>query len=316
MNLEDIVDKVDVLLSVYDPDLEFLREQLMSINGQAYPDIEVFVYDDCVQKRTDRDFFYKYITKYPISFIPYSDKNIGYIKAFEKLTAASDGEYVAFCDQDDVWHRDKISRCVERIKVEKSLVVASNQRIIDENGDVVSDGAENKNMDDDYPWSCKDKKFLENAIVTSAPGMALVADGKFARSTVPFSAHTGHDKWILSCGAVEGSVSYIKEPLVDYRRHGNNTSGILIGVDSKKEYYDTRVSEQKKFVGDLIEKYGEFANKDTLIKLFDSRTSPRFFRLKKFYGLAPKVIGFEMVLSVTPNFLFKLIKRCISKMVR
>ncbi|WRK53107.1 hypothetical protein SD457_23730 [Coprobacillaceae bacterium CR2/5/TPMF4] len=64
--------------------------------------------------------------------------------------------------------------------------------------------------------------------------MSIVACGDFARSTLPISPYTAHDKWILSCAATEGTVSFIEEPLVQYRRHGKNVSGILKGINTKK----------------------------------------------------------------------------------
>jgi glycosyltransferase involved in cell wall biosynthesis len=41
-------------------------------------------------------------------FIDYESINLGYTKAFEKLISFSTGDYIAFCDQDDIWHEDKI----------------------------------------------------------------------------------------------------------------------------------------------------------------------------------------------------------------
>ncbi len=39
--------RVSVLMSVYRPDLSFLRQQLASIEAQDYPETELIVWDDC-----------------------------------------------------------------------------------------------------------------------------------------------------------------------------------------------------------------------------------------------------------------------------
>ena len=40
-------------------------------------------------------------------------RNLGYVKNFEQAIARCNGDVIFFCDQDDIWHVEKIERCLE-----------------------------------------------------------------------------------------------------------------------------------------------------------------------------------------------------------
>lgn len=100
--------KVNILLSVYNPNVTYLVEQLKSIDNQTYPNIELLIFDDCVSKRCDVGIFKKTLNNVKYRILPYKKKNMGYVKAFEYLVEQADGNYIAFCDQDDIWVRLKL----------------------------------------------------------------------------------------------------------------------------------------------------------------------------------------------------------------
>ena len=307
------MDKCDILLSIYDPNLDYLIKQLISLNEQTYSDIELFVFDDCVTKRTERSLFLKYITKYPVTFLPYENKNLGYTKAFEKLTMASTGKYVAFCDQDDIWHPDKIEKSIQTLESDHSLIAVSDRRLIDGNDDVFVESVKKSSHKFYDCWETGDDILMSNIITTHAVGMSMVLNGDFLRSVVPFSKYTGHDKWVLCCAAIEGTISYINEPLVDYRRHGKNVSGVMKDINNKNDYYVKRVENQKNIFKDLELKYGDFKHKSEIEEMFNARMKHSIMKMKKFYYTAPDVFKFEMLLSIIPNSIFKLLKKLAIK---
>lgn len=98
-----ISDKVQILLSIYKPNLQFLIKQLKSIDEQDYSPIELLVYDDGpVEDKIDREVILNHVSNITVRFLPSENKNLGYVKAFEKLIKYSDGKYLCFCDQDDI----------------------------------------------------------------------------------------------------------------------------------------------------------------------------------------------------------------------
>lgn len=303
------MEKVNILLSIYDPDINFLRKQLESLNNQTYKNIELLIFDDCVSKRFDRNVIQEIINRFPVKFLPYEDHNLGYSKAFEKLIEYSEGEYIAFCDQDDIWDEHKIEKCVETLKKDHSLMVISDRSIIDINDTIKIKSVRSTVKRKYLRWHTGDDIVKYNIFSCIAPGMSIMMDGPFARTIIPVSKYTGHDKWAICCAGIEGVISYIDEPLVLYRRHGNNVSGVLNGVKNKDDYYQTRVLCQEGLIQDLIKKYPQFINQTEVIKFSQGRIKKQKLKLIRYAYLSPSVALFELFLSITPNFLFsKLLK--------
>lgn len=298
------MESVDIIMSIYNPDENFFIEQLKSLNNQDYENINIIIYNDYPKAKINKELILKYITKYPVTFYE-NERNLGYIKAFEFLTTKTTADYVAFCDQDDVWHSNKISKSVETLKKDNTLVVASERTIIDENGNITKKLARegsNKNYDN---WHSFDDITKYTAIICFAVGMSMVTDGKFLRSILPFPKQAGHDQWALMCAGVEGNISFIEEPLVDYRRHSHNVSGVLLGINTKEEYVEQRVIPNIELIEIFKKKYPNQKDIKDLEAFTQARKSHNIFTLMKYYSFAPDVAKFDMVISLVPNFLFK-----------
>ncbi len=297
--------KVDVLLSIYNPNMEFLKKQLLSINDQTYENIELIIFDDCVDKRCDRNFILNIMTKVPVRFLPYQDHNLGYTKAFETLVVASDGDVIAFCDQDDIWLPDKIAESVETLEKDGTLVVCSDRMIIDENDQVTCSSVRKSSHKPYESWHSFDDICKFNIFICYAVGMVMVVDGSFARTTLPFSVHTGHDKWVLACASAEGKVSFIERPLVQYRRHGKNVSGTLKGIHSKSDYMRERVLSHIGIAEDFAKKYPSYKDLNEIKAFAYARKNHRIKDLIRYRYLAPDVAKFEIALCFMPDFCFK-----------
>lgn len=299
-------ENVDILLSVYNPDENYLRKQLISLNNQTYKNIKLYIFDDCIEKRCNKIIFEECITNFEWELLPYEPKNLNYIKAFETLVKKSSGRYIAFCDQDDIWNNDKIEKCVQYIKQKNVLLVATDRMIINQDDIIVCESVRehsNKNYDN---WSTYDDITKYNIFVTYAVGMSIVMDGDFARSILPFSSYSGHDKWVLACASTEGKVGFIDEPLVKYRRHGHNVSGVLIGIHSKKDYIKERIQPDLLFIKDFKTRYPH--HKDIMeIEAFAlARYQGNIKNLYKYRYLAPDIAFFDIVISLIPDMFFPL----------
>lgn len=111
----------------------YLRETLNSISNQTYKNIEIIVVDDgsndgqaLSNKLICRDFtnvqyFYKKNTGQPDS------RNFGIIK--------SKGDFIGFCDDDDLWHSKKLEWQLEVTNTKKEiLIVTGDIEYLDEDG--------------------------------------------------------------------------------------------------------------------------------------------------------------------------------------
>ncbi|SEK46073.1 Glycosyltransferase involved in cell wall bisynthesis [Pseudobutyrivibrio ruminis] len=125
---------VNVLISTYNGE-KYIKEQLDSIFNQSYDNISIYVRDDGSTDST-LDIVNDYISKgKSVRLIP--GENIGFGKSFMSLLKiADDGDYWAFCDQDDVWYEDKIKWAVEYLETQdysRPLMYHSSYLLADEN---------------------------------------------------------------------------------------------------------------------------------------------------------------------------------------
>lgn len=297
--------KVNVLLSVYNPNIDFLKEQLISISKQSYKNLEVIIFDDCVEHRCDIEIFEKYLSPIKYKILPYKNKNLGYVKAFELLVENADGEYIALCDQDDVWELDKIEKCVECLDKDGTVLVATDRSLIDENGHVFCKSVRHSKNAICEKWSTYDDIGIENFFQSGAPGMCMLMKTDFAKSTIPFSTYTGHDKWLLACANVCGGVSFLDEPLSKYRRYGKNVSGVLVGVDTVADYEKNRILPHLNLIREFDERYPGYAGIDIAYKISSARLNHKIFELIRYRRYIPTLFKFEIVISILPHWMTK-----------
>lgn len=303
--------RVDILLSIYNPNMEYLRKQLQSLNSQTYEHIKLYVFDDCVHNRCDTSVFEECITNFAYELLPYEKENLNYVKAFQKLIEFSDGEFIAFCDQDDIWENEKISECIKVLQQDEADLVACDYSIIDKHDQVLYKSVAHQRTSAYDLWKTGDDIAKYNCFMTKAPGMALVIRKECALNVLPIPDGFAHDNWMLSSISVLGKVAYLDKPLVQYRRHGNNVSGALVGVHSKKDYYDKRIQVALKKVDGFVERYPNYSGCDEMLQFVNARKNGNIKRIYNYRYLSPCVAKFEIVYNVIPNFLFKIILKFI-----
>lgn len=296
---------VQVLLSLYRPDEGFLREQLRSIERQTYSGIELLVYNDCPDCPIDERLFSDCLRRVPYRFLPEKGVNLGYNKAFQLLIESSEADALFFCDQDDVWLPEKVEVCIDRFLRDSSLAVVSDRSVVDGDGRVTCQSVRSVSKEPSETWSTGDDIAKYALYTTYALGMSMAVRGDFARAAMPVSDYTGHDKWLIACAAEEGIVSYCDTPLVQYRRHGNNVSGVLKGIETKADYYRLRPDWQFHMVEDYLDRYPHFEARDEVLSFSTARIKRDPKGLFKYRYLAPDIAWFEIVLCFIPGFLFK-----------
>lgn len=294
---------VSILLAVYKPNKTWLVEQLVSLNEQTYDNIELIVYDDCPEYPVEEKCFKKYITNFKYTLVR-GKKNQGSNKAFEELTKVGNGEFFAYCDQDDIWETNKIEILLDVIKKEKSLIVYSDMFVIDENGDIKAKSLRDVRSRLNYVYGEKliSYFFFKNCIA----GCSMMVDSRIAKMSIPFSKVTVHDQWIAIVGSFYGKISFVDKCLVKYRIHKNNQTGILSGVYNKEDYYKNRViilRERAKEIKSIIDNL-EFLDIETFC---DARINKKVCKIFKYKYLSEKEAYFEIVIKYMPNWLFKII---------
>lgn len=111
---------ISVAMATYNGE-EFINEQLASLASQEYLPSELVVCDD---NSTDDTVAvieaFKKISPFPVLIIK-NKKKLGPINNFFKSVSYCKGEWICFCDQDDVWLPSKI--LLAKLEVEKNPTI-------------------------------------------------------------------------------------------------------------------------------------------------------------------------------------------------
>ena len=98
------MDQITILMAVYNQDKEWFKEQLSSLNQQTYPKVKLLICNDAspdISEKELEEFIDKYVDNIQWKLIS-NIENKGSTKTFERLTLEADGDYFAYCDQDDI----------------------------------------------------------------------------------------------------------------------------------------------------------------------------------------------------------------------
>lgn len=208
---------VSIALATYNGE-KFLRNQLDSLLAQTYKNIEIIVCDDCSKDGTVK-ILEEYKTKHKITYYV-NEKNLGYIKNFEKVIGLCSGEYIALSDQDDVWLDNKIELLVNNIG--DCSLIFSDASLIDENGDIFEESFhdyQNIYMPENYDQY---RFLLFRNFVT---GCTSLFKKEILSKAIPFIDSIPHDWWIALNASMIGEIKKNQSPLVQYRQHSNNAIG-------------------------------------------------------------------------------------------
>lgn len=232
---------ISILMAIYEPRLNWLHEQLESLNIQTYPNLKLIIRDDCsptVPFEAINQLVTECITSFPFA-LSRNEKNLGSNGTFERLTEEATGEYVAYCDQDDIWLPEKLDALYEAIVENEALLVCSDMYIIDENGKRVADSITKVRRHHIF----KSGEGLASGLLFSnfVTGCTMLAKLNTAKAAMPFCPYMVHDHWLALFCAEQGKVISLSRNLIMYRIHSSNQTLMMAGVYDKKSYLQIRI---------------------------------------------------------------------------
>lgn len=312
---------VSILLAVYKPNKKWFIEQLISLNEQKYENIELLIYDDCPESLIDEKIIKQYITNFPYK-ITRSIENKGSNKAFEELTKMANGELFAYCDQDDIWELNKIVLMVKKFRNDNVTLVCSDLSIIDENSKKIANSI--TEIRRRHKFKCGNDLAKGLLMTNFITGCAMMVRKDICQKAIPFEITLVHDQWIAIIAAINGEIEFINKPLVRYRQHSFNQTGILTGICDKKTYYNVRIKGILNRYISLKERLSynnELKNyiNDCLVWIRARERyffSPSFKDLKimiKYRNFHKISIIIEVLLPFVPNSIFELIIKLTKK---
>lgn len=226
---------VSVVLGTYNGEA-YLEEQLNSVLAQTYSPLEIIAIDDGSTDGTFR-LLQGYAARDSRIKVVVNQRNLGFIRNFEKGCSLATGHWIALCDQDDYWMPDKIEKMVGAIG--SYPMVYCDSILCDQHlqplGNKISDLVHYQSFDDPRQL-CVFSRMYGHA--------TLITHDLFDKAS-PFRDEVPHDGWLAYHATLYGGVRYLPEVLVKYRQHAGNVFGV-VGRKKKKADADARAEKTRK----------------------------------------------------------------------
>ncbi|HEY3028080.1 MAG TPA: glycosyltransferase family 2 protein [Pyrinomonadaceae bacterium] len=209
----------------------FLQEQLASIAAQTRPPDELLVCDDFSSDET-RQILEHFAAGAPFPVrLHFNKTNLGSNKNFEQAISLCEGDVIALCDHDDIWHHEKLA------VMESVLAAQPEAALVFTNGDVVDENSQPANY---TLWQGVNfgtrsqakvragQAFEALAERASITGAAMAFRARFTRLVLPIPDGIGfvHDEWIALLIAASAKLAMVDKPLIKYRRHARQQIGV------------------------------------------------------------------------------------------
>lgn len=217
---------VAILLSTYNGS-SYLIEQLESLLHQTYRSFDVYIRDDGSTDNT-LEIVKLYCEKYNQFHLLPADENLGCASSFMYLLNNVEADVYFFCDQDDIWLPEKISRAMvyfDGIDPSIPALYHSDLIVVDQNKNVLHESFLDQQCMCALDSMSKNNLFIQNFIVgcTTAINKSLVAKVfNFDKKPTNIAMH---DWWIALVAKTMGTIYFDDEKTILYRQHSKNVLG-------------------------------------------------------------------------------------------
>ncbi len=278
---------VDILMATYNGE-KYIEAQITSLLKQNYKNWHLWIQDDGSKDRTV-EIIQDFSSQNPnrITLVKENPHPKGAAGNFYSLLPFTKGEYVFFCDQDDVWHPNKITDTLAVFHQEENshlpLLVHTDLQVVDESlKEMAPSFMAYQNLH--QKAASLGQILCQNNITgcTMAVNRALIKI--LWQGEVPSQGMLMHDWWLGIGAAAYGKICYLPKATMYYRQHGGNEVGAKKSElfksitkafshknETKKKVENTYLQAQSfyqayqntlpKETGAVIKKYGGFLQK-------------------------------------------------------
>lgn len=287
------MNKISVLLSTYNGE-KYVKQLIDSLQVQSYQYFDLFIRDDFSNDDT-----VSYLKEYDKAIILESTNNIGIKESFSALLKYalenSDSEYFMFCDQDDIWEKDKIDKTltkmyeIEKLNPSSPVLIHTNLKVVDEKLNIIDSSFWNYEKIDPS-INGLNRLLLQNTVT----GCTVMINRKLAQLLYPIpQSSIMHDRWMGLVATSFGKIGYVEDSTVLYRQHSFNDTGArkfsLINILKKvfelfdKKYFDDYVEKNLLQTKVFLERYRNIldANDIEILEEFINIKEKSFFEKRK-----------------------------------
>ena len=215
---------ISVAMATYNGE-KYIREQLDSLALQTLSPFELIVTDDGSTDST-LAIVEEFSTIAPFPVKVYRNKErLGYADNFLKAASLCQGEYVAFCDQDDIWLPNKLAVCADGFITTDVKMVVHSGNVVDGNGTHVGVNLPCVRNHKIQRLGMHPQKFYQGYAIIFRRDLIDFVNADSRPDENESSKKMAHDVWIPFLANIFGSTRLLNDSLVLYRRHGSNASG-------------------------------------------------------------------------------------------
>ncbi len=207
--------RISIVLCTYNG-AAYLGEQLDSLLAQTLPPYELVVQDDASTDGT-MDLLHDYRQRHPALRIRLfvNPERLGYNRNFLTAIQRVEGDLIACCDQDDIWHPDKLEVLVREL---------GDAPLVFHNSTLMTDDRRELGLLHTRPLPPRIPS-LGAVLYPRAYGHQIL----FRRELLPTLARfvreeISYDYLIYTVAAAAGPLHYVHQSLVQWRRHAGATT--------------------------------------------------------------------------------------------
>ncbi len=219
-NTSYVLPLISITLATYNGE-KFLEQQLDSLLGQTYRNLEIVISDDNSTDRTP-EILRRYAQRDKRIVLTVNQFGRGVIENFTSAIRLAKGDIIFFCDQDDIWYKEKVAQHVAAYADPHVQWVYNEVQLINELGEKIG------LLTDRLPDYWTRRKLLYYTWGSCVLGCATSYRAKCIRDLWPADKNApGHDSWI-QLAIYPARSWYIPKILQDYRQHSTNVVGFTV----------------------------------------------------------------------------------------
>lgn len=216
--------QISIAMATYQGE-RYLRSQLDSLANQTQLPHEVVICDDRSTDDTANvvaDF--ARTAPFPVRW-HVNPQRLHFADNFLRAASLCQGTHVAFCDQDDIWHANKLDIVTRAFRSTSACLVAHEAKMIDDSGKVLGVlrspvPAGRVTGDDLHPWGF----FFGLTCTVDRRVLQLIEPARRPFDIRDPRRRLGHDRWIAFLASLYGDIHVIDRSLADYRIHTSSAS--------------------------------------------------------------------------------------------
>ena len=142
---------ISIAMATYNGE-KFLEQQLQSLSKQTRLPAELVVCDDASGDATvDIVTRFSKTAPFPVKLVV-NEQRLGWRGNFLKAASLCTSEYIAFCDQDDIWLPEKLAVVQAHLEKDRPTLLQHGYRMIDSAGAVISGPLTYEHLERNAPW--------------------------------------------------------------------------------------------------------------------------------------------------------------------